>query len=411
MKDECARKHESQKRSKACQVESEGAAGKFGVLPRETSSAPLPFAFGVPSQASQAEKQNRPCAGGEFGVNLPDTMKNRIRFMWVLGCVLICNSRAAAQTPLLHYTFDEASGDAVDAGVAPSAPGQLLGGAARSADTPSGEGFAVDFTTEEPYAHVLAGDTDKLDGLTQITLTTWLKVASYSSGNVRLMSKQAAGAFGGFSWNMNATPNDGDVGPDNFRLGLFLGNNISSGGSDFAFGYSTADVETAADNWVFLAVTYDGLAETDNLQYFIGGADRPVEPLGETQSMIALTIDGGDSRFGVGFTDAAPAANTSVIGQQDDVRVYGSVLTIEELNEIRTGGTPGGPRLEIAHSGEQVMISWPATASDFALETATGLALGASWLPLSDGIETVGDRFVLTVNPASAAAFYRLRKP
>jgi hypothetical protein len=87
------------------------------------------------------------------------------------------------------------------------------------------------------------------------------------------------------------------------------------------------------------------------------------------------------------------------------------VLTIEELNEIRTGGTPGGPRLEIAYSGEQVMISWPATASDFALETATGLALGASWLPLSNGIETVGDRFVLTVNPASAAAFYRLHKP
>lgn len=37
MSDECARKHEIQKLPKACQVESEGAAGKFGVLPRETS--------------------------------------------------------------------------------------------------------------------------------------------------------------------------------------------------------------------------------------------------------------------------------------------------------------------------------------------------------------------------------------
>ena len=38
MSDECASKHEIQKLNEACQVESEGAAGKFGVLPRETSS-------------------------------------------------------------------------------------------------------------------------------------------------------------------------------------------------------------------------------------------------------------------------------------------------------------------------------------------------------------------------------------
>lgn len=38
MSDECASKHEIQKLSKACQVESEGTAGKFGALPRETSS-------------------------------------------------------------------------------------------------------------------------------------------------------------------------------------------------------------------------------------------------------------------------------------------------------------------------------------------------------------------------------------
>lgn len=38
MSDECASKHEIQKLSKAWQVESKGAAGKFGVLPRETSA-------------------------------------------------------------------------------------------------------------------------------------------------------------------------------------------------------------------------------------------------------------------------------------------------------------------------------------------------------------------------------------
>src|SRR5262245_61364822 len=38
MSDECASKHEIQKLNKACQVKSEGASGKCGVLPRETSS-------------------------------------------------------------------------------------------------------------------------------------------------------------------------------------------------------------------------------------------------------------------------------------------------------------------------------------------------------------------------------------
>lgn len=37
MGDECAIKHEIQTLCKPCQVESEGAAGKLGVLPRETS--------------------------------------------------------------------------------------------------------------------------------------------------------------------------------------------------------------------------------------------------------------------------------------------------------------------------------------------------------------------------------------
>jgi hypothetical protein len=37
MGDECASKHEIQKPIKTCKVKSEGAAGKFGVLPRETS--------------------------------------------------------------------------------------------------------------------------------------------------------------------------------------------------------------------------------------------------------------------------------------------------------------------------------------------------------------------------------------
>ena len=40
--------------------------------------------------------------------------------------------------------------------------------------------------TEAPYAHLLGQDAADLDGLPAITVTTWLKVQSYTSGNHRL---------------------------------------------------------------------------------------------------------------------------------------------------------------------------------------------------------------------------------
>src|SRR5688572_30736283 len=131
-------------------------------------------------------------------------------------------------TPLLRYTFDEGAGQALDTGTAPNTPGDLLGGATRSSDTPGGfSPFALDLRTDSPFAHVLEGDAADLDGLAQLTLTTWLKVQTYTSGNNRLSAKQNGGAnFDGFSWNMNATPVSGPVGPDNFRLGLFLGGGV-----------------------------------------------------------------------------------------------------------------------------------------------------------------------------------------
>ena len=265
----------------------------------------------------------------------------RFRCLIAAGiCLCGVAQLSSAQTLQLRYGFDEPSGDALDTGAPPAANGQLVGGAVRSSNAPAGLGSSIDFNTETPYAHVLEGDAAKLDGLNQLTLTTWLNVTTYTSGNNRLMAKQAAGTFGGFSWNMNATTNNGPVGPDNFRLALFLGNNISSGATDFAAVFSNADVETAANNWVFLAVTYDGTTTSNNVNFYIGGEGTPVAPLGTAQSTIAITVDGGPALFGVGYTDAAPAANTSVLGLQDDVRVYSGSLSLAELEAARLSNIP-----------------------------------------------------------------------
>lgn len=261
-----------------------------------------------------------------------------VRLGLICLVIVLVFPAAALAEPLLWYNFNESAGNALDSGDPPPADAALLGGATRSSNTPSGFGSSLDLRADSPYAHALAGDANKLDGLPALTLTTWLNVEAYPSGNHRLLSKQAAGNFGGFSWNMNATPNTGPVGPDNFRLGLFVGNNVSSGPADFASGFSTDDVD-AHNKWVFLAVTYDGTQAANNTKFYIGGVNTPLTQLGSDLTLAQLTVEGGTANFGVGYTGAAPAANTSVIGLQDDVRVYGRALSAAELEGVRFEGT------------------------------------------------------------------------
>jgi len=248
----------------------------------------------------------------------------------------------AIGAPLLRYTFDEPSGNALDSGDAPASDGTLVGGATRSSDTPSGLGSSLDLRDTAPnYAHVRSGDAAKLDGLSALTLSTWLNLAAYpstgDSNNARLISKQAASTFGGFNFSLNGTPNDGPVGADNFRVALFLGNNVSSGASDFGSAFANIDVD-AASKWVMLAVTYDNSLASGNTKFYIGGVSTPVTQLGAEQTLPQLVVDAGTADFGVGFTNAAATADTSAQGLQDDVRVYGSVLDLAALEAVRLEG-------------------------------------------------------------------------
>ena len=262
----------------------------------------------------------------------------------VAGCFLIAatNSRAAL---VLQYGFDEPSGDALDTGVGIPANGQFFDGATRSNNTPGGIGQSLDLTNDDPNALVRDGDADKLDGLTQLTVSTWINVSAYpgdagpgitNSGNKRLVSKQDSGG-GGFTFNLNSAVNDGTAGANDFKVGLFIGD---EGGVGFTSGTSTADVDantiSAQNHWVFLAVTYDGTSATDNTRFYIGDANTPVTQLGQTLTLGQTTIASGSARVGVGFTDAAASGfDFSVDGYQDDVRVYNTALSLADLNAAR----------------------------------------------------------------------------
>ena len=271
----------------------------------------------------------------------------------------------AAQNLVLQWTFDDAAGGAVDAadtGLSPAADGVFVGGVTRSTDTPGADtGFSADLTAVGNGNYIVGGAPDKVDALTAFTMSTWVKLtginsAQGGSNNIRLLSKQSnTPLFDGFSWNLNP-PNDDDVDvlpeevgqtrPDDFRMGMFIG-----GQNDFVLGFSDADVEDKGGEWVFLAVTYDGSANADNLKFYLGDETSAVTQLGST-----LTADGGalfptngtpaEADFGVGFTDVVTRSDFdfSLPGFQDDVRVYDGVLDLAALDAVRLenlGDDPG----------------------------------------------------------------------
>jgi len=84
-------------------------------------------------------------------------------------------------------------------------------------------------------------------------------------------------------------------------------------------------------------------------------------------------------------TSYAPLLGTKVIGQR-------SFLT-------------GPPSLTITHSGNNVIVSWPAGVTGYALESATSVTTGSTWSPVSGVVNNT----LTLVNPPGVK-FYRLKK-
>ena len=272
-----------------------------------------------------------------------------MRMSWfvIFGSAILLYSLkpATAQELILHYTFDETDGVALDSGSGAPANGTLGPDTGRTTDTPFGAtGFALDLSAPGFDSFLDAGDVEKVDTLASFTLTTWLKLDEMNteqggSRNVRLLAKQAPDPFNGISWNIN-DPTEGDPAIDNIRLGLFVGGEQS-------FGVAQSTENLGAENWTFLAATYDGTEDEDNILFFVGDELAHVVELGDPISASSgpVASTAGEANFGIGITAAAPGTDFAAGGFQDDVRVYDGVLTAEQLDEVRLSAAGGDPRL------------------------------------------------------------------
>ena len=132
---------------------------------------------------------------------------------------------------------------------------------------------------------------------------------------------------------------------------------------------------------------------------------------GEITNRIA---DGVVSLFVGNRDDSA----TLMKGQIAEIVIYDIGLLDKDRNQIvnylankyAVNIVGGAPSLTVTRSGNAITISWPATATDFQLESAD-LLPSTNWALVPFDPPPPGQNPSVTVTPSSGNKFYRLRKP
>ena len=72
--------------------------------------------------------------------------------------------------------------------------------------------------------------------------------------------------------------------------------------------------------------------------------------------------------------------------------------------------TEARPVLEAQPAGNQLVLSWPITATNFVLEASSTLSFSNVWSVVTNVPAVTGFQFSVTNSPESQSGFYRLRK-
>jgi hypothetical protein len=83
-------------------------------------------------------------------------------------------------------------------------------------------------------------------------------------------------------------------------------------------------------------------------------------------------------------------------------------LELDRFEISRAAETP--PLLQILSIPRKVVLSWPASATNYTLETRSTMSPQGSWVAVTNNFAITGNGVVVTNNIDRSAAFYRLRK-
>jgi len=280
------------------------------------------------------------------------------------AAMVLVTSPALLAVPIWEFTFnDNTSGSiAVNTGLDPNAANayltmrSTLGGTGnyRVADGPSGRpgDYSISAVTSSGihYADVPGGTaTGGISGFNQITISGWYKAIQpvpmpgqytriFLIGNRHLWDEGMVVDF-----------NNQDLGYN--QLGLEINdyyNRFGDGGGD---GYA-GPVPNNTGVWRFWAIMYDGVPTSNNVKIYMGTTTAAASLIGTASiSHIPLPelklptnnptgiIRNADGDFVV-FGNIEWGYSNGLIGYQDNIRIYSSVLTLSQIESIRAGDVP-----------------------------------------------------------------------
>lgn len=132
---------------------------------------------------------------------------------------------------------------------------------------------------------------------------------------------------------------------------------------------------------------------------------REVTPIGT--NWIVRTLGGAPGISG--STDEV--GNLALFYQPEGLATdsSGNLFIADTYNDtIRFGQR--GLVLTAIRAGNRLILSWPATATNYVLETSAVAGATALWTPATNGVVQSGNSFFLTNNPTAGAAFFRLHQ-
>lgn len=159
-----------------------------------------------------------------------------------------------------------------------------------------------------------ATDQTGLDNLAAFSLSMWVNMSG-SQGTTGRMISYTNGGAGAKGFDIFGTPTAG------FTLNVG-GTNASGLSGTFA-----------VNTWVFFAVTFDGSSGSNNVNFYTGDGTT-LSSAGTRTLAVSNSGDPGAVRLAVFNYSLAGTTNRNSQGYYDDVRIYGSVQTLSELDAI-----------------------------------------------------------------------------
>jgi len=311
---------------------------------------------------------------------------------------LLASLSVSAQTPVLHYGLNEASGNYASTGSASvdlllsganqqhGAPGSgvsgLLHDRAWDASANTAQGATPSATNNSRLIH--GADFDGIDGLAAFTFTFWYKLDQHLDSGTRFLSNADTNATQGFLLR-SVTNTSGTL------LELRLGNGDPTTSVINSNRFATDTGYRRINTWVFVGITWDG----STVRFFVADKETAVADAGsQTYNVGPLANDTQPLIFG------NRASSNGVDGFLDNLRIYTTALTDVQLEQIRNEDLTPAPIITGGITGPSVVNVGDTLV--LVADTTGSSPVTFRWY-LGDELISGQTTATLTIDPASMA--------